>query len=71
MTHEDDDSAVLSCRAVEGEQGQGWFVELVVAFPAEVVTRRVGPYRTRELAEVAAHHIGRAAGREAPPPTGF
>jgi len=65
----DDDSAVLSCRPVQDRQG--WWVELLVAFTDEVVTRRIGPYPTEQRATVAAHHIERAAGRSSPPPTGF
>jgi hypothetical protein len=37
---------------------------------AEVVRRRVGPYLTEQKAQVAAHFMARAAGREGPPPTG-
>lgn len=53
----------------------GWWVDLTVGFEgddgAEVVRRRVGPYLTEHQAEVAAHFIARAAGREGQPPTGF
>lgn len=53
----------------------GWWVDLTVGFEgddgAEVVRRRVGPYLTEQKAQVAAHFIARAAGREGPPPTGF
>lgn len=65
----DDDSAVLGCDPVQDDAG--WWVELVVGFRDEMVTRRIGPYLTLRQAEVAAHHIRRAAGREAPPPTGL
>jgi hypothetical protein len=52
----------------------GWWVELTVGFEdeagAEVVRRRIGPYLTERAARVAVSLIARAAGREAPPPTG-
>lgn len=62
------ESAVLGCDT-EGD-AQGWWVVLTVAVGDDVVRNRVGPYRTERHATVAAHHIRRAVGREAPPPTG-
>ena len=65
----DDDSAVLGTH-VEQDRA-GWWVELVVGFPDQVVRRRIGPYLTQDRADVAAGFIARAAGRRSPPPTGF
>jgi hypothetical protein len=65
----DDESAVLgsdvSC------DREGYWVELTIGFRDDVVRRRIGPYLTEKIARVAAEHIRRAAGRQAPPPTGF
>jgi hypothetical protein len=63
------ESAVLGCD-VAGDR-QGWWVVLVVVVGDEVVENRIGPYLGERQARVAAGHIERAAGRQAPPPSGF
>jgi hypothetical protein len=64
----DDDSTVLGCDVTSDREGH--WVELTVGFRDDVVRRRIGPYLTERIATVAAEHIRRAAGRQAPPPTG-
>lgn len=58
----DDDSAVLGCTV--GHDREGYWVELTVGFADDVVRRRIGPYLTERIAQVAAQHIARAAGRD-------
>lgn len=65
----DESSAVLGAEVTHDREG--WWVELVVGFSDEVVRRRIGPYLSQQQALVAADHIRRAAGRDAPPPTGL
>lgn len=65
----DDSAAVLGCEVTADHAG--WWVELVVGFTDDVARRRIGPYLTEKHAKVAAHHIRRAADRDAPPPTGW
>jgi hypothetical protein len=65
-----DDSAAVLGHEISEDQG-GWWVMLVVGFEDVVIRRRIGPYLTEERAIVAAHHIGRAVGREGQPPTGW
>jgi hypothetical protein len=65
----DDESAVLGSHV--SQDRAGYWVELTIGFRDEVVRRRIGPYRTERIALVAAEHIRRAAGRNAPPPTGL
>jgi hypothetical protein len=66
---DDDFSTVLGCDV--DRDHQGWWVALVLAVGDDVVRHRIGPYHTERHAMVAAHHIRRAAGRAAPPPSGF
>ncbi|WP_088316896.1 hypothetical protein [Kineosporia sp. R_H_3] len=65
----DDDSSVLGCDVTHDREG--WWVELTVGFRDDVVRSRIGPYLTEKQARVAAEIIPRAAGRQAPPPTGL
>lgn len=65
----DDDSAVLGSDV--SQDREGFWVELTIGFSDDVVRSRIGPYLTERIALVAAEHIRRAAGRSAPPPTGF
>jgi len=65
----DDDSAVLGSDV--SRDREGFWVELTIGFSDDVVRNRIGPYRTERIALVAAEYIRRAAGRSAPPPTGF
>jgi len=65
----DESSTVLGCDVTNDRAG--WWVELTVGFADDLVRRRIGPYLTEQAARVAAEHIRRAAGREAPPPTGL
>ena len=61
----------ISARAyVEREHG-AWVVYLEVLFLNEVVTRKIGSYGTRQLAETAARWMGSNANRDlGTPPTG-
>jgi hypothetical protein len=61
----------ISARAyVERERGE-WIVYVEVLYLNEVVTRRIGAYRTQSLAETAARWIGWNANRDLnSPPTG-
>jgi hypothetical protein len=66
---QDDDSAVLGSDV--SRDREGFWVELTIGSSDDVVRSRIGPYLTERIALVAAEHIRRAAGRSAPPPTGF
>ncbi len=61
----------ISARAyVERERGE-WVVYLEVLYLTEIVTRRIGSYRTQQLAETAAKWMGWNANRDlGAPPTG-
>jgi hypothetical protein len=61
----------ISARAyVERERGE-WVVYLEVLFLNEVVTRRIGAFRSQQLAETAARWMGWNANRDlGSPPTG-
>ena len=61
----------ISARAyVERERGE-WVVYVEVLYLTEVLTRRIGAFRTRQLAETAAHWMGWNANRDlGSPPAG-
>ena len=57
------DAAIAVDTVVSEERGR-WYVEIVVVFADEALRRRVGGYRSRRHAEIAAQWIRRGAERD-------